>query len=169
MVPTSREIARQLAVLAILSPEKTISELAHELAYPVLFIVNAVKEGKRAGLFVEDRENDKLILMDAPITDSDSFGEEIGTLGDNIYILLENVAEEEQDMEEGQLRHWLIGVRKSAIDIALYALKATNAIDTYEITDPKDDKSVYTFITLKHNVGKQWGIKQFKEVPEEKA
>ena len=46
------------------------------------------------------------------------------------------------------------------------AIATSPLLATYELTAPKDKKSVYTFVSLKENADKQWGKKQL--VPKKK-
>lgn len=170
MIPSPEQMARQMAAMVILHPDKTTSEIAQELMYPTLFMINAVREGERMELFKEIKEDDKLMLISPPDMQPAAFGEEIELLQLMIHIFLKNIEQDEEDIELGQLRFWLRGVRESAIDIALLAMKNTGSVEEYDITDPRDPESTYQFLTLRQNLGKTWGMKQFKQTePEPKA
>lgn len=169
MLPSSQEIARQLAVMVELHPEMTISEMAAELAFSPIFIINAIAEGKRMELIqrTDKFEDDKLELispLDLEQQGGFLFGEENSRLQREITQLLNDLAEEEKDIEHNQLEFWVRGVRPSALEISLHVLKQLDIIDSYELADPSDKKSKYTFYTLMRNSSHRWGRKQFRKV-----
>lgn len=168
MLPTTQEIARQLAVMVELHPEKTVSEIAAELALSPIFIINAIEEGQRMELIQRkgSLEDDKLELISPLDLENNGgflFGEENSRVQREITQLLNNLAEKEMDIEAGQLEFWFRGVRPSAVEIALHVLKELDIIDSYWLADPKDPKSKYTFYSLMRNSKHRWGKKQFKK------
>lgn len=166
MLPTTQEIARQLAVMVELFPDMTISEIASELGFSPIFIINAIAEGERMELIkrTANYNDDKLELITALDLENNGgflFGEENSRLQREITQLLNDLAEKEEDIEHNQLAAWLRGVRPSGIEISLHVLKQLDIIDSYQLADPKDPKSKYTFYTLMRNSKFRWGKKQF--------
>lgn len=164
-LPTAQESARIIAALHELEPKKTMSELAQRIPVPQLFLVNAVKEARKMELFDID-ENDKVKMispLDYTQSNGMSFGEEITYLQDQIVLAIENANSNEQDMDEGQLRHWLLGTQEFAVDVAFKGLENMSYLSSYEMADPADKKSVYKFWTLASNARHQWGQKNFEK------
>ena len=62
MLAERNELALQIAVLAKIHPEYTVSELAGAIGWSPLFIINALEEGASMKLFEVDREKDTLEL-----------------------------------------------------------------------------------------------------------
>ena len=166
MIPTTQELARQMAVMLELYPEKTTSEIAGELGYSPLFIINAMAEGVAMGLFTNDREADKLTLatpMDYDDEAGQLFGVDNSRLQDEILRSIVDANETESDIEIGLYKYaWLAGVRESQIEIAIHVLKQIGFVMAYKLKDPADPKSEYEFLTLTSNFGQEWGKKQFK-------
>ena len=170
MIPTQQELARQIAVMVELYPGKTTSEIAGELGYSPLFIINAINEAERMELLKNDRENDKLSLV-APVDYEENGGEVFGSenlrLQDEIIRAVSDANAQEQDIELETMKYWCAGIRPSAFEIALHVLKQLGFIVTYKLADPYDPKSVYEFLTLANHKDERWGSKQFKK-PESK-
>ena len=61
-------------------------------------------------------------------------------------------------MSAEELSTWLPGASATRLKMFAYT---ENELATYELSDPKDKESTYTFITLKGNEDKLWGKKQF--------
>lgn len=165
MLPNTQELANQLSVLAELHPEMTVSELAAALAISPIFVVNALAVGVREKMFEHDQPED-MIKITSPMEfgkSIDIFGPEIDRIAEEILVTIENLNVKEEDIEEGKLISWCRGIRPSAVEIALFALERTGYIAKYDLKDPKDEKSVYTFYTLPDNADNFWGLKQFKE------
>lgn len=160
MIPSTEEIARQIAVMLELYPDKTTSEIAHELAYSPLFIINAISRGVEMKLFYEIKEDDKLIAEERVDYD-EGFGAEIERVYDEILRAITNANKRENDIEIFQMKHWLMGVRPSATEIAIHVLKQSGIIASYKMSDPGDKKSEYEFLTLRINAEHKWGGKQF--------
>lgn len=166
MMPTTEELLYQLAVYIDLYPEKTASELARDLGVSPLFAINAMRDGVKRQILTWDKDKDEL---KRPGTfrkgdwDELQFGEEQTRLQDEITKLVSGLNGEEQDIELEQLRFWCVGVRPSAVELAIYVLKQQGVITSYTLTDPADDKSTYEFLTLVVNAHNQWGKKQFSK------
>lgn len=172
MLPTLREIAMQIAIMHELHPKDTISELAAKLMYSPIFIINALDEGEKMELF--SRQKDKDMLVASSGVDYSSFvgtelGQENARVQEEIVRVIASANQDEQDVEDKTLELWLRGIRPSDTEIALHVLRQTGFIATYDLKNPKDKKSHYTFHTLQPNVGKEWGAKQFVEQPKKKS
>jgi hypothetical protein len=171
MLPTLREIAYQVAIMHELHPKETISEIATRLMYSPLFIINALDEGEKMELFSRVKGEDTLIA-NAPVDYQSmlglDFGQENVRLQNEILRVIASANADKNDVEEGTLMNWCRGIKPADIEIALHVLKQVEFIVSYELTDPKDKKSKYTFYSLRINEGNMWGTKQFKTAKKEK-
>jgi hypothetical protein len=167
MIPTSKEIAMQIAVMHERYPKATISELAQKLMYSPIFIINALDEGEKLELFNRSKGDDKLITsipIDYGVMMGDEFGKENARIQNEIIRVVSAANRDEDDVEEGTLNLWLRGIRPADIEIALHSLQQLQIIVRYELPNPKDKKSKYAFYTLRINEGQEWGKKQFKDI-----
>ena len=165
MLPTTRELAMQMAVWHELHPDHTVSEMASHLGYSPIFIINAMHEGEGMELFTNDKENDALVAV-IPVNYESSmgldFGADITRIQNEILRAVAYENARENDIEIGRLIAWHIGVKPSAFEIAVHILKRIGFIVQYQLTDNTDEESTYEFLTLALNSGKDWGAKQFK-------
>ena len=171
MVPTMREIAMQIAVAHEMHPKKTISELASMLALSPLFIINALDEGEKMELFMRDKDKDMLIQANTIDHNSSmglDFGIESTRLQNEILRAVASANTRQMDIESGTLTNWCRGINPGAVEIAIHVLKKLSFIDTYKLNDPSDKKTEYEFLTLKVNLGHEWGKKQFKSTNKKK-
>lgn len=171
MLPTTREIALQIAIMHELHPKETISELAARLMYSPIFVINALDEGEKMELFGRVKGKDTLVST-CPVDYTTTLGTEFGTeqtrVQNEILRTIASANKDHDDVEDGTLNLWLRGVAPSQVEMAIHILKQLGFISSYELVDPKDVKSKYTFYTLRINEGKDWGKKQFKTGKKEK-
>jgi hypothetical protein len=167
MIPRTEEVLAQLVLLWTIRNEEepvepiTMGKLAGELMYPPLFLINALDKGKQLGVFEHDYETDELRLVGE--FESVYMGGEVTSLMGAILVKVGQLNGKEEDVSLGLLQSWCMGVRPSAAELALRRLTLDKSLAEYDLVDPKDEKSVYTFYTLYKNRGEQWGKKQFKE------
>lgn len=173
MMPKTEEIAIQIAIMHEKYPKDTVSQLATKLMLSPLFIINALDEGERRKLFKRGKDKkgeltDKLVDL-SPIPYGDFMGSEIGQenmrLQNEILRVITSANEDENDVEAGTLNVWCRGVKPTEVELALHMLEKMGLMASYELADPKDKKSKYTFYTLWLNDGCKWGTKQFKKAP----
>ena len=164
MLPTTKEMAMQLAVMHDMYPDETISELARRLMFSPVFVINALDEGEKMGLFDRLKDEDKLVTA-LPINYHTLMGVEFGPentrIQNEILRVIVAANEDQDDVEAGTLDVWLRGIRPADIEIALYTLEKMNFIHKYELANPKDKDTKYEFYTLAVNEGKKWGRFQF--------
>jgi hypothetical protein len=167
MLPTSREIAMQIAVMHELYPKDTISELAQRLMYSPIFVINALDEGEKMELFTRLKDEDKIIAS-VPVDYTTMMGLEFGSeqtrIQNEILRVIASANQDEQDVESGTLQMWLRGIRPGDVELALHILQKVDFIVQYDLANPKDLKTNYTFYCLRINEGKNWGLKQFKDL-----
>lgn len=171
MIPSKEEVLAQLVMLWQLRNEVepvepiTMAGLATELMYPPLFLINALEYGKTLGILEHDYKTDKVtVLKDAPTT---HMGMEVTMLMNALEDKIRYENAKEQDLTLGLIQQWCTGVRPSAAELALRRLVLDNVLYEYDLADPKDKKSVYTFYTLVENKDKNYGKKQFKPIKKE--
>lgn len=170
MVPTTKEIVMQLRALAELHPKDKVSDLASKLGLSPIFIINALDEAEQSEFFKRKRDKKGVITEELEVlkpidwgkVEHSDFGSDYARVEDEIYIAIENANKAEQDLELGTIMAWCRGINPSAVEIGLKVMVANGQLSTYELSDPADKKSKYTFHTLPKNVGKEWGKKQFK-------
>jgi DNA-binding MarR family transcriptional regulator len=157
----------QIAVFHELYPKETISDLAHRLMYSPVFVINALDEGEKMELFSRIKGEDKLIAT-TPVDYQTMMGLEFGTeqtrIQNELLRAIASANKDEDDVEEGTLQAWCRGIRPSDIELALHTLQKIDFVSKYELANPKDKESKYTFYTLRINEGKEWGLKQFKDL-----
>lgn len=172
MIPTSKEIALQIAVTHEMYPKETISQLANRLMYSPIFVINALEEGEKMELFARGgKDNEELKTVNGlnyEMIAGNEFGQENLRIQDEILRVITSANHDKMDVEDGTLMLWLRGIRPNDIEIALHVLKKLNYIVEYELTNPKDEDTKYKFYTLRINEGKEWGAKQFKETKKDK-
>lgn len=173
MLAERNELALQIAVLAKIHPKFTVSELAAALGWAPLFIVNALEEGRAMELFEVNREKDTLTVIPShPLNGEQTLspmGVELARLTDEILYKVASANKEEQDVSLEQLQwSWLKGLPLAHVELAIEVLVHNKLVEGYQLSDPYDKESVYTFYTLAGgNKDNQWGSKQFK--PRSKA
>lgn len=154
------KIANELIIASKLMKTNVVSEIASEIGYQPILILNALFAGERSGKFVyvkkkdiikvsEDVELEHLVITDG-LAEAREIIEE--------FITNENGLE--VDMTIDELRSFIPSLPEVHLKVAVFTSKF---LTTYELSDPKDKESVYEFVTLKENADKQWGTKQFDE------
>lgn len=170
MMPTTKEIVWQIAILHEMYPKETVSELAGRLMLSPLYVINALDEGEKMELFQRQRDEkgvvtevlDTIAPIDWKTLDGAVAGTDIQRLQAEVLRAISSANADENDVEDGMLQAWCRGIKPSALEMALRFLYKSGIIDHYDLADPGDKKSIYTFHTLRPNVENQWGIKQFK-------
>lgn len=163
-------IANEMLLAKEVMKTNSIDNIAAQLGYSPVLIINALYQGERDGKLVYNRKQQTLQASEGVDVEKLALGEGFTTIGDfDVSIELENLIRnlngEGNDMSAEELMGWL-GI--SDVRIKMIALVNPN-LAMYELTDLKDRKSTYTFITLKENEGKRWGDKQFKTDVKEQA
>jgi len=116
-------------------------------------------EGERLGKFKWDRKKGILTVDYEVLANKPAVMESTLDLCHTIEELIRNLNSDEKDMSFEELFiNWLPGVAEMHVRMAV---RVSQLLTTYELTDPKDKESTYTFITLAENLSKEWGRKQF--------
>lgn len=152
------KIANELIIASVLMKTNVVSEIASEIGYQPILILNALFKGERDGKFVYIKKKD--IIKISPDVAVDSLGV-TGGITESREMIEEFIANEnsiEVDLAFEELRGFIPMLPELHLKIALFT---SRKLGSYEVAEPKDKKSVYTFYSLKENVDKRWGEKQF--------
>ena len=165
---TSLEIARQMAVYSYVNPKDDINDIAMHAGYAPVAVINALHAGSRENIFTTTRDKDGFKSISVSTEQYEdiaktplNFGEDIAKACDVIEECVENVNRNEGDITRDQMLLWT-QLPPVAFEVCVQALVGSGRIATYKLQNPKDKKSVYTFLTLPKNADKLWGTKQVK-------
>lgn len=162
--PKILENAHKIAFLVQQYPNKNLKEIIETAAMPALELNTAMWQAVDLGLISEpDKETGEIKLLQAP--EKWELGENVENLKAMIVYGFQHMAKSEQDLDEENFGFWTLGYNPRDILIAMKQLLEEKVMATYELTDPKDLKSTYTFYTLYENGEQLWGRKNFKEQP----
>lgn len=154
------KIVNEIIIASRIMKTNSVSAIAGEIGYQPILILNALFAGERSGKWVyvkkkdiikisEDVEVDQLVVTDALIESRETVEE---------FITNENGIEVDLTIDE--LRGFIPMLPELHLKIAI---ETSKLLTTYELADPKDKDSVYTFVTLKENAFNKWGEKQFDQ------
>lgn len=173
-----KENAHKVTYLVKCYPKHTADKIIGLLQMPAININTALWSAQDLGLLAKpDDETGMIELLKEP--EHWEFGEFERELEYMMMLAFKHMAENEIDLEENQVDEWTYGYPAHDVMIAMKRLIEREKLATYDIDDPqldkkgrqvKDDKgepviNVYTFYTLKENLGKEWGRKAFKKDP----
>ena len=158
------KIANEIVLARAVIGSNSVDRIAEVLGYSPVLLINALYDGVASGKLIYSTKHRTVDIADdvevASLLPSESFLTVPGDidLREQIELLIRNLNSGEADMAVEELWTWLPG---SGIEKLKMLILIIPALATYELPDPVDKKSVYMFITLKENAGKQWGKKQF--------
>ena len=152
------QIGNELMLASQIMHTNNVSRIAEEIGYRPMLIIAALYKAGEQGKFTYNKKQDTMQIQEGVELDNLSLTEAMTELIDLIEQFMVYMNAEEKDMSIEELQMLLAGVPILHIKIAAHMSKK---LTTYELAQPKDKKSVYTFITLKENAEKQWGKKQF--------
>ena len=159
-------IGNELIVASIVMHTNSVDRIAGELQYSPVLIINALYQAQRDGK-IDYNEADKTFAINADVAvESLALTEQfIGNdpsldVKKEIIQLIRNLNSTKVDMSAEELSTWLPGASATRLKMFAYT---EPTLTTYELADPIDKESVYTFITLKENAGKQFGKNQFNK------
>lgn len=160
--------AHKFTLMAKTYPEKPLSELLKLFGpTPGIDLNTAIWYATELGLIKdpakEPNETGTIEVLSEP--KEWALGQTIEDLRVGITYTLQKMALKEQDLEENYIANWTLGYMGHDVMLALQSLLNDNTLIRYELTDPEDLKSTYTFYTLYENGEQMWGRKQFKKQP----
>ena len=159
-------IANEIAIAREVLGTNNVSTIAEELRYTPVLMINALHAGVRAGKLKYDEKRGTVDIQEEVEVEKLALSEDFYDAGNGINLMEEieqlilNVNQSEKDVSAEELMTWLPGSTDTKIKMIAFT---SGKLTTYELTDPKDKKSTYTFLTLKENADKQYGKKQFKK------
>lgn len=158
------EHAHQIAFLVQQYPDHNIDKIISLIPVSPIHINTALWLAIDLG-FIEDPADNggKMILKKVPT--EWELGEGVEDLKLMLVYAFSKLAKKEQDLEENYVSNWTMGYPAHEVMIALKQLVNNKVLATYDLTDPLDLKSTYTFYTLYENGEQMWGRKSFAEQP----
>lgn len=167
------KFAHMLAIYSHRKQVKNPTQLMIDFGSNPLQVINAMHEADRLGLgtvkydkkggdgiksFQPEEVPSSYVIEDYIIPDY------IKTLASDIYIAVKGANSRDNDITRDIIHLWAGGetLPPAILSMAVWYLESNSLIETYEQADPKDKKSVYTFLTLPENAGRELWRKQFK-------
>lgn len=152
------QLANELMIASLLMHTNNVSKIATEIGYKPILIINALYRGHETGKFKYDKKKD--IITISPDVDTEKLAVSEGTveLREQIEIFIGYLNGDEKDMSIQEMQMLLGGTPELHIKIAV---TTSDKLTSYQLQDPKDKESTYTFITLNENLDKQFGKSQF--------
>jgi tRNA/tmRNA/rRNA uracil-C5-methylase (TrmA/RlmC/RlmD family) len=151
-------IANELLIASRILHTNNVSAIAQEIGYRPMLIITALYKAQETGKFTYNKKSDTITQGDDIDLANLQVTEGIAELTDLIEQFVGYMNKDEKDMSTDELMMLLGGVPDLHIKIVAFTSKK---LASYEYSDPKDKDSTYTFLTLKENVDKRWGTKQF--------
>lgn len=167
----SSQLARQMAVFSYTDGTKNVGSIAQLSGLSALLVTNAIFEGERLGLFTVQRDKHKTIekinvsdeQFEGIAITKGNFGEAVDNLVDEICAFVRDRNSVERDAELYSLQ-LLARAPELMFSTAIEIIRRMDDITIYDFADPKDKKSVYTFLTLTENKDKGWYCHRFKSL-----
>lgn len=167
MEKTRLSNAHKVAFLVKRYPDKMLSEIVEQLAMPAIEINTAIWTAVELGLIAEPSQVEdhvgEMKFLKAP--KKWQFGAAVDNLLDMLEYSFKELAKTERDLDEVYVSNWTLGYDSHDVIIAVGYLLDTKVLAQYELTDPKDLKSTYTFTTGYDSREQMWGRKYFAEEP----
>jgi len=152
------KIANELIIASVIERTNQVQVLAEKIGYQPIVILNALARGEKADKLVYVRKKNIIKINKDVEVGLLAITEYLGESRDMIEEFITNQNAREVDISFEELRTFIPMLPELHLKIALYTSKL---LGSYEVADPVDKESVYTFYSLKENVSKRWGEKQF--------
>lgn len=154
------QIANEIILASVELKTNVVSKIASNLGYQPILIMNALSVGEKSGKFVYVKKKDIIKISEDVELDALSVTDGLAESRVMIEIFIANQNAIEVDMTTDELHGFVPNLPPVHLSIAI---RTSPLLTTYDIADPKDKDSVYTFVTLKDNLDKKFGQKQFDE------
>lgn len=152
------QIANEVIIASQLLHTNNVSRIAEQIGYRPMLIITALYKAGDDGKFTYNKKTDTISIAEDVEVGSLNCTEAITELSGLIEDFTYYLNREEKDMSIEELEMMIGGVPRLHIEMAIFISKN---LTSYELTDPKDKKSTYTFVTLQENADKKFGTKQF--------
>lgn len=156
--------ANKVAYIAQQYPEHKLGQIIALLGMPAIDINTAIWAATELG-FIEEPNKATGEIVIGKLPDTWDFGQEVEDLKEALVYSFTELAKKETDLEETYLGNWTNGYPAHDVLIAMKQLLGDKVLAEYDLTDPMDLKSTYTFYTLYENGEQMWGRKQFETQP----
>jgi hypothetical protein len=155
------ENAHKVAFLIQQYPDKKLPDIiAMLVGWPEIDINAALWYAQDFGMIELDKDTGATKFLKEP--ELWSFGQRVQDIQDALlFCYHSNLVKRQYDLEEKDIADWLFGYPGCDIFVSLKDLIARKVLATYELTDPTDLKSTYTFYTLYENGEQMWGRVHF--------
>lgn len=154
------KIANEIILASIELKTNQVSKIAEGLGYQPILIMNALFAGEKAGKFVFVKKKDIIKISGDVVTEELAITEGLSQSQEQVEEFIANENSIEVDLTFEELHTFIPNLPDLLLHIAINSSKK---LATYDITDPKDKESTYQLITLKENLDKRFGQKQFDE------
>lgn len=152
-------IANEIMLASRIMHTNNISAIAGELGYKPMLLINALYFGTESGKFVYDKKKDIITIDPEVVVEQLEVTEGLQELREQIEIFVGYLNGDEKDMS---LEELVVMLGNSTPKLHCQIATATSQkLTAYQLLDPKDKQSEYTFYTLNENKDKLWGQKQF--------
>lgn len=160
-------IANEMLIAKAVMQTNSLDRIAGELQYAPILISNALYDGERSGKLIFNRKSrtieageDVEVQRLAVSPEFFGVGNDDINLPEQLELLIRNLNSDQIDMSVEELATWLPGFSPVKIKMMVYL---NPVLTSYEVVDPGNKESVYTFISLAENATKLWGQKQFNK------
>ena len=159
------ENAHKAAYIIKSNPDLDLAGILDKLKMPAIDINCSLWLAQELDLISEpNKETGNVEFLHDP-EDGWKFGTGIERIRRQLVYALEQLAKKENDLTIEEVEGWCQGYALHDIEIARKTLVEERVIGTYELTDPKDLQSTYTFYTLYEHSEQMWGKTRFKVQP----
>lgn len=151
-------VANEIIIASQILHTNNINTIASELGYQPLVILNALYVADRDGKITWIKKKDIFKIHETVEIEALAVSEYMNETREQLELFLEAQNSIEKDITLEDVHAFLPQVPELHLKIAI---SRSTKLATYELSDPKDKESVYTFLTLAENLDKKWGTKQF--------
>jgi len=152
------QIANEIILSSLLLHTNSVARIAENLGYQPILIMNALYAGERDSKFTYVKKKDIINLSEGIETSHLMITSGLRESQDQIETFITNQNRLQTDLTIEELHAFIPNLPEFHLKLAI---SSSRELATYEISDPKDKKSVYTFVTLKINEARKFGQKQF--------
>lgn len=159
------EAAHKAAYIIKSNPDLELAGILDKLKMPAIDINCSLWLAQELDLISEpNKETGKVEFLHDPESGW-QFGTGIERIRRQLVYALEQLAKKENDLTIEEVDGWCQGYAPHDVEIALKTLLEERVLGTYDLTDPKDLQSTYTFYTLFEHSEQMWGKTRFKVQP----
>lgn len=151
-------ITNEIIIMSTILKTNNVSRVAESVGYKPLLIMNALYKGNADGKISYNSKRDTFSISEDVVPEKLAITETMVELTEQVEMFIGYMNVEKKDITIDELQLFLAGTPEQYIKLAVFS---SDKLASYELAQPGDKKSVYTFVTLKDNLAHQWGKKQF--------